>query len=48
MVKGLSDIYQKHENFMISDKMSSKSRAVTDILEFQNKKNALTTAFYSW
>ena len=28
--------------------MSTKSRAITDILEHQNKKNYSTVAFYSW
>lgn len=25
-----------------------KSRAITDILDYENKKNYRTTAFYSW
>jgi len=28
--------------------MSAKSRAITDILDYENKKNYRTTAFYSW
>jgi hypothetical protein len=28
--------------------MSNKSRAVTDILDYQNKKNYRTVACYSW
>ena len=30
------------------DKMSTKSRAITDIIEYKNKKNYSTVAFYSW
>lgn len=30
------------------DKYSSKSRALTEIIEFDNKKYYKTSAFYSW
>jgi len=30
------------------ERMSTKSRAVTEIVDYENKKNYHTTAFYSW
>jgi hypothetical protein len=30
------------------EKVSIKSRAITDILDYENKKNYRTAAFYSW
>ena len=30
------------------EKASTKSRAITDILEYQNNKQYHTIAFYSW
>jgi hypothetical protein len=49
VTRGLYDLYHSQEHIVNSmDKVSTKSRAITDIIEYKNKKNYSTVAFYSW
>lgn len=49
LTRSLVDFYHQQDNILNSmEKNSNKSRAVTDILDYENKKNYRTAAFYSW